>query len=333
MKLLLKTPKFWLKAGFVSWFLWPFSVLYRLGFAANSLWQKCSRLKSPDLKVICIGNLIAGGSGKTPVALLIGKILRESNIDFVYLSRGYGSVNDKIVKVENANKKAQEVGDEVILLSQESVVYAGKNRKKSLKEIAKDNLAKLVLMDDGMQNFSVEKDFSILVIDGKVKFGNGKLLPAGPLRQKIGAGLKNVDLIFVIGNYDEELRKILQKYKKEEKVIVARPILNNVEKFRQEKLVAFCGLAYPEKFFLLLEENGLDVAAKIEFADHYNYSRKELENLIEDTQKKSQKLVTTKKDWVKFDDEIKKKIDYLDLSLVIENENIVVQKILDKCFS
>lgn len=318
----MKTPDFWLKKSLISNILMPFSWLYQFIFALNVKFSKAKKYKTP---IICIGNLTAGGSGKTPTALALGKILAKNNIKFAFLSRGYKGKKQEAIKVNN-QMDWREIGDELLLLSEEFDAFMAKNRSHGLELIDKGEY-QLSILDDGMQNYSIKKDLSFLVVDSKIKFGNKMLLPAGPLREKIDSGLKKSDLIIVIGGIDDELKEILAQKISKNEVIEAKIVAKNLDNFQNKELLAFCGLAYPEKFFSFLTKSGLNVVDKIAFADHYSYKKTDLENLIRKSQNNKQKLITTKKDWVKFDDDIKKQIEYLDIELEFDNVELIFDRI------
>ena len=316
---MLKTPKFWTQKNLISYTLLPLSLIYILGFCLVKLFTKTVKISKP---VICIGNLIAGGSGKTPVAIAIGKILNEMSVDFAFLSRGYMSDGSKFLILHKGdNHRADQVGDEPMLLIETAPTFVAKNRLFGAKQIDAMNKFKMIVLDDGMQNDSLYRDLTILVVDGKVGFGNNFLIPAGPMRERLSAGLKKTDFIVVIGEAkDELLAKLAGKT-----VIKANIIPTNLEKFSGKKLIAFCGLAYPQKFFTLLARLDLEVIETYSFPDHYIYQSLELENLCKVAAAKDSSLVTTKKDWVKFSPSLQEKIAYLDIELEFENKEFVCE--------
>lgn len=263
-------------------------------------------------------------SGKTPTAIAIGKILYEifgdnKDFEFAYLSRGYKRKSCDYISLRKGKYEASEVGDEPLLLNEIAPTFVAKNRAFAAKKIEKINKMKTIILDDGMQNKSLHKDLTITVIDGKIAFGNQFLIPAGPMRQTLESGLRDSDLIVIIGEFKENLIKNL--YGK--KVIYANLFATNFDKFNSEKLTAFCGLAYPEKFFSFLREKGFNVINEISFYDHYNYKKQDLENLCNIAQKNNSKLITTKKDWIKFPKDYQEKIDYLEVELKFSDKKII----------
>lgn len=320
---MLKTPQFWTKKNLASFALLPLSLIYFLGFCLVKFFTKTVKISKP---VICVGNLIAGGSGKTPTAIAIGKILNEMSADFAFLSRGYMNDGSKFLMLRKYdNNRAEQVGDEPMLLLETAPTFVSKNRLFGAKQIDAMNKFKMIVLDDGMQNNSLHRDLTILVVDGKIGFGNNFLIPAGPMREPLRAGLKKADFVVLVG----EAKKGLLKKLSGKIVVKANIIPLNLAEFSGKKLVAFCGLAYPQKFFSLLVKNGLDVIETHGFADHYIYQVAELENLYKVATEKNALLVTTKKDWVKFPPSIQEKVSYLDIELEFEDKEMV-KKLLRK---
>lgn len=319
---MIKTPKFWLKKNLISYLLLPLSFVYFVVFYLVKYSSKRTKISKP---VICIGNLIAGGSGKTPTAIAIGKILQDLDVNFTYLSRGY---KRKGKKNSICLKKGQKVdskisGDEPALLSENGDVFVSKNKLETLKEIDKNKEHQLIVLDDGLQNNVIFSDLRIVVVDGKIGFGNSFLIPAGPLRENIGVGLKKADLVVVIGEAKKGLLANINK----DKLLSANIKVSNLEEFQNEKLIAFCGIAYPDKFYSLLRDNKLDVVKEVSFVDHHGYTDTDLHNLLKLARKHRAKLVTTKKDWVKFAKKYQDKISFLDIELEFSNKEKVIKEI------
>jgi tetraacyldisaccharide 4'-kinase len=318
---MLKTPKFWTEKNIISYALLPLSWLYFCGFFLVQFFTKTQKISK---KVICVGNLIAGGSGKTPSAIAIGKIFNEAGIDFAFLSRGYMGDGSKFLLLRKEDKnKAEVVGDEPMLLVETAPTFVATNRLFGAKQIDVMKQFKVVILDDGMQNNSLHRDFIIMVVDGKIGFGNDFLIPAGPMRETLHQGLKKADLIILIGDAKPELeKKLIGK-----KIAKAKIFPTNLEKFKDKKLLAFCGLAYPQKFFSFLSSKGLEVVTSKDFADHHSYQEAELKNLISIAQEKNLTLITTKKDWIKFPKVFQDKISYLDIELEFENKAMVMNEL------
>ncbi len=269
---------------------------------------------------------MVGGAGKTPVAIAIGKILQELNIDFVYLSGGYGSQIKNFTLVNKAKHSSKDVGDEPLLLSEIASTFISRDRLVAASVIAKTPDKKLIIMDDGLQNPTITKDLSILVIDGNYGFGNDFMIPAGPLREPINIGIKKADLIIIIG---EDRYQIAQDFCANKKVINAKIIPTNWKNFYQKAVIAFCGIGRPEKFFTSLEENNINVITKFSYSDHHQYQEREIRKMINLAKKNNVALITTKKDWIRLDEVYRKQIDYLDIKVEFENADVLRDKLIE----
>ena len=317
----LKTPKFWAKKNLLSCALLPLSLIYFLGFVVLNFLRKTQKISKP---VICVGNLIAGGSGKTPTAIALGKILKEiapPDFQFAYLSSGYKGSGLKFLALGKGENSAQDVGDEAILLSKIAPTFVAKNRLFGARKIENIEEIKALILDDGMQNNALQKDLTIAVVDGQIGFGNGFLIPAGPMRESLKSGFSKADFVVVINDLSPDVEQKLrgQKFTK------ARLLPSNLEEFSDAKLLAFCGLAYPQKFFSFLKSCNLEVAECREFSDHFSYRDEDLNSLLQDAQSKGLRLITTKKDWVKFSPDFQNKINYLDVELEFLDKNFVCE--------
>ena len=270
----IKTPKFWRKTNLFSILLLPFSFLYWLLFILNRAVKKHYR---SSLKVICVGNLTAGGSGKTPVAIAIGKRFETKSVKFAFLSSGYKGRGGDFIKV-NKNSLASEVGDEPMLLSEVADTFVTNDRVVAVKKLEEMDY-EVVVLDDGLQNNSLHKDYKVIVVDGLIKFGNGLLLPAGPLRQSIASGLREADKVLVVGEADYELKRLLQKNCVASKLVEAKIEAKDCESLKGKSVLAFCGLAYPEKFFNFISTLDLEILECIEYCDHYHYKSSDLAGL------------------------------------------------------
>ena len=317
----MKAPRFWHKKTFISFLLLPISWLY--GFAV--IWRYFfATPKKVDKPVICIGNLVAGGAGKTPVAIEIGYILKDLGIDFAYLSYGYGRKSDEFLQVFPNETSAIEAGDEPILLSEIHDTFVSSNRIFGAEKIAQMETKQLIILDDGFQNPFLFKDLQILVVDAGYGFGNEFLIPAGPLREPIFFGTKRADLVIIIG---EDISNIA-RYFSDKKIIYGKIIPINNESFIGEDIVAFCGIGRPKKFFDSLKDIDAKVIKKIQYPDHYLYNHQDLNNLIAFAKDNNAKLVTTKKDWVRIEPDYQDKIEFLDIRIEFDNPDLIRETIL-----
>ena len=312
-----KTPEFWTRKNYIAFALLPLSFIYYAVFCFLAFIHKKEKISKP---VICVGNLIAGGSGKTPTAIALGKVLQGMNYKLAFLSRGYMRDGATFLMLKkDDNLKAEQVGDEPMLLIETAPTFVAQDRLFGAKQIDSMKKFDVVVLDDGMQNNYLHSDFNILVVDASVGFGNGFMIPAGPMRQTLRSGLKKTDLVIVIG----EMKKDLAKKLAGKKIIGAKITPTNLEKFQDKKLLAFCGIAYPEKFFSFLRNNNLNVAETIDFPDHYLYQERDFESIFAIAKKDNLTLISTKKDWVKFPKNYQSKISYLDVELHFEDEEML----------
>ncbi|MDR0571326.1 MAG: tetraacyldisaccharide 4'-kinase [Rickettsiales bacterium] len=302
----MKTPKFWSSKNFLSLTLYPLSLIYYFFYKVRiAINRRPYRSKIP---VICVGNLIAGGSGKTPVCIEIAKFLKAKNKTFCFLSKGYNGKFSGVV--EAAGKKAEAVGDEPLILSNYGPTFVAKSRVNGLKYINNNFDYDYIIIDDGMQNPTFVKNKIILVIDGIFGFGNGFILPAGALRDKIKNVYKTIDFVVII-NATSKVIKILEEYKI--KFTTAKIVAsNNIDK--DAEYIAFCGLGNPEKFKKTLVEEDVKLKKFLAFGDHYCYSEKNMKELYGF----GYRLITTEKDWVRLNDRDRAAISFLAISLVLD---------------
>ncbi len=308
-----RTPKFWYKKNIISKLqtipLYPFSILWTLVDEFKRYFSKTYKSK---LKVVCIGNLTVGGTGKTPFSIYTFKILKRLGYNPVFLTRGYGGLKKGPVEV-NISHHFQDVGDESILLSKVGTTIVSRNRSLGAKFIEKhEDKFNIIIMDDGLQNYQLKQDIKFLLVDKKLKLGNGYCLPAGPLRQPINRGVKDIDKIILTGENTKNEKDLFKSF--DIPVINSNIKITSLPKIKKEKLLAFCGLANPNKFFDTLKKNGYKISFKRKFPDHYVYKKDDINNLILDANNRKLKLITTEKDYVKIS-ENNKLIHFLPIEL------------------
>lgn len=285
----MKTPAYWNSINFMAKMLRPLGCIYNLATRLNI---RLSKSKSVDKPVICIGNLTAGGTGKTPVAVSIAAMLQSLNKKPFFVSRGYGGKLKNIV-VDNKIHTADAVGDEPLLLSRQAPIVVNPDRYQgALKAI--ENGADVIVMDDGFQNPGLKKDLSILVFDGSIGIGNGFGIPAGPLRESLADGLKRAQAVIILGKDKHNLKQLFSALPVFEGKIVSRPT-----EISTPKIIAFAGIGRPEKFYDSLRQSGFEVKETYDFPDHHQYKIKELKNLIDRAETLGTELYTTAKDFVK----------------------------------
>lgn len=293
----MKTPWWFLHKTPLAFLLLPFSWFYYFG-SRFVFWVRHFFAYKSRRKVICIGGILAGGVGKTPVVRCIAKEL-ESPV----VMRGY-----------KKSAKTGNVGDEAMMLANDSVAVHVGDRKSNIILLDKQSDKTPIVMDDGMQNPKIKKDISVLVFDQGIGFGNGFILPAGPLREPKRAA-RHADAIIVM-----ESNKPKKNFNLPSHIPVFYAKNKTVSPYKNgTKLVAFAGIGYPKKFFNSLT----GVVATKSFADHYQYTDKDIKDLFELADKKDAELITTEKDWVRLPDDVRKKIKFARLETEINPEFFV----------
>ena len=315
---MLKAPRFWYKKNdtYISNTLYPFSLLFRFGTKLRNL---VSRKRKTDLPIICIGNIVVGGAGKTPVAIKLGSLLKRKGYKPHFVSKGYGGIETNNILIKEWHS-AQSVGDESLLLSEVAPTWIGKDRNKSF-ALAKENGADCIIMDDGFQNPSLQKDFSIIVINGEQGFGNKRVIPSGPLRESISRGISRANLLIVIGEIAEDVGR---KIPRTVPLIHAKfKISKDNRIYKNQKVTAFAGIAYPEKFYNSLNEQGAILEKKISYPDHHIFDENDMLNLAENANLTKSVLVTTKKDFVRIPKSYRSLVSTLNGEIKFEDENLL----------
>lgn len=288
---MMRTPAWWQSRGLVSTLLLPFACLYGLG---NALDRRLTTPKRAPLPVIGIGNVTAGGAGKTPTAIALAQLLQAMGETPHIISRGYGGRQRTAHAVDPAQDSAVEVGDEALLLARVAPAWVGTDRWMSAC-LAKQAGATLVIADDAMQHYALHQDITLLVVDAAYGFGNQRLLPAGPLREPLAVALARADLAVVIGgDAPPALAPLVPSIIRAE----IQPV-GNVNFLAQAQWLAFAGIAHPEKFFATLHRLQAAVVATQRFADHAPFTASTIAQLRQQAADKNLQLITTEKDYVR----------------------------------
>ncbi|MDO5386889.1 MAG: tetraacyldisaccharide 4'-kinase [Pseudomonadota bacterium] len=317
----MKTPSFWKNKTLLSTALLPAGWIYA-GLTALRL-----KLKKPyhtAIPVICVGNLTAGGSGKTPTAVSLAKILKHSGKNPFFVSRGYGGRLQNVI-VDSERHTAADTGDEPLLLSREAPVALNADRGKAA-VLALQNGADVIIMDDGFQNPTLHKDLSFLIIDGGFGFGNGRPVPAGPLRENLDKGLARADAAVIIGDDQCGVRSLLGDLPVFEGRICPEPVPDS----QNIKAIAFAGIGRPGKFYASLKECGVNIIATHDFPDHHFYTKDELQKLMNEAQEKSAVLYTTAKDFVKIPAALRPHFRVLEISIKWKDEAALADFVLSR---
>lgn len=318
----LSPPDFWSRPGFVSGLLEPAAQAYAALGAARRAFATPYHARVP---VICVGNLVVGGAGKTPVVESLARMLTARGRRPAILSRGYGGSEPGPVRVDPARHGAGAVGDEPLLLSRAAPVWVARDRAAAARA-ASDAGADCLVMDDGFQNPGLVKDLSLLVIDGGYGLGNGRVMPAGPLREPALGGLARADAVVMMGDDRFDLAPRIK-----------RPVLRaalapvNGADFAGKPVIAFAGIGRPEKFFATLDRCGARVLARYGFPDHYAYGDADLRGLADEAAAKSARLVTTEKDRARLSPAWRDRVAALAVTVAWQDE-AALSKMLDTVF-
>jgi tetraacyldisaccharide 4'-kinase len=329
----MREPAFWWrKAGLRAGLLAPLAAAYG-AVAARRMARPGVRAKTP---VLCVGNFTLGGSGKTPTVLAIARMLQDAGINPFCLSRGYGGsvAGPRLVDV-HADSAAQ-VGDEPLLLAQAAPTVVARERVGGA-AFAHAQGADVIIMDDGLQNSSLVKDFTLAVVDGRRGVGNGFVFPAGPLRAPLQAQLPRVDAFLVIGEGTGARDVIAAAQARGLPVWHGRlmPDAGAVVDLKARKVFAFAGIGDPEKFFASAAEAGLTLAQRKAFPDHHRFTAEEAAELIMEAEHDGLALLTTEKDRARMAGEpllaaLAARSHVLPVTLVVEEEEELRKAVIGK---
>ena len=253
-------PKFWHKKNsFLSFFFLPLSILLQFLIFLKKILIKKKKFSIP---VICVGNLYLGGTGKTPLCIKLTEIIKKLNKQTAIVKKFYKAHEDEHNLIES--KKIR--------------LFKNTSRAVAIKKAEIENFD-CVILDDGFQDSSIHKDLSIICFNGEQLDGNGMTIPSGPLREPFSS-IKNTQIVLINGKFNEVFEKKIKNISKSVSIYYSDYLPNNLNQFTGQKLLAFAGIGNPNNFFNLLERNNLNIFKKIAFPDHYNYSMKELNDLV-----------------------------------------------------
>ena len=283
-------PKFWEnKSDIIANLLRPISLLF---YIITTLKKSLINSRKFKIPVICVGNIYVGGTGKTPISIMIANSLEL--------------------------KKKNPVIIKNLILK--------RNRVQAIEKAEKENF-NVAILDDGFQDYTVKKDLNIICFNSKQLIGNGFVFPAGPMREDISS-LKRAQIIIINGKKDEAFEKDILEISKNIKIFYSKYLPKNIEQFKNKKLFAFAGIGNPENFFELLSSYKLDVKKKINFPDHYDFKNKEIDLMIENAIKNNYELITTEKDYYRIKDLGFKKIGYLKVEVEIEEKDKLINELM-----
>ena len=300
-------PKFWdqNRISLFSILLFPITLLIKLLSFFKRTFVKAHQCSIP---IICVGNIYLGGTGKTPLCIEIFSILKNLNKNPVFVRKKYDSFQD-----------------EVALQKQVGPVYESDKRIDAIKD-AIQNKTDVAILDDGFQDFSINKNLSIVCFNEKKWIGNGLVIPSGPLREGLSA-LKRATCVVINGKKNADIENKIFSKNKEAKIFYTQYIPQNINEFKNNKIIAFAGIGNPENFFDLLKDNKLNIVETINFPDHHKYSEKELENLLSKIKENNTILLTTEKDYFRISESYRKNIKFLKIKIEIENKSQFIEEI------
>jgi len=300
-------PKFWDKnrVSFFSILLFPISIVIQL---LSFLKKSITKTYESSIPVICVGNIYLGGTGKTPMCIEIFSILKDLNMNPGFIRKEYNSFKD-----------------EFDLQKQVGPIYQSKKRMVALKNAIKNKI-NIAILDDGFQDFSIKKNLSIICFSEKQWIGNGFTIPSGPLRENLSA-LKRADCVIINGEKNINIERKIYQRNENIKIFYIKYKVKSIDQLKNKKITAFAGIGNPESFFNLLKDNNMNVIEEIKFPDHYNYSEKELKNLIIKSNENNSLLITTEKDYFRIEETYKKNINYIKISIDLKNKEQFIDEI------
>lgn len=304
----LKKPSFWdlSKPNFISYLLIPFSLPIIL---RNFFFQFFTKEKSSNIKTICVGNIYLGGTGKTPLTLKIYEILKKLDNKVAIVKKNYSNQID-----------------EQLLLKQKASLIITKSRKNAIHQGLSENY-NILIFDDGLQDIKIDFDIKLVCFKSRNWIGNGQLIPAGPMREKISS-LKKFDAVFLNGNSNnfEKIESQIQNINSNIKIFRTFYKISNIQKYDfTSKYLIFSGIGNPSDFKDILLENKFDVIKEMIFPDHYNYSLNDFKEIIDNARNENLRIMTTEKDYMKIPEQFKNEINFLTIDLVIQNENKLIE--------
>ena len=306
----LKKPKFWDSSKFSFWVIlfFPISILFLLFSFIN----KYKISKKFPIPVICVGNIYVGGTGKTPLASEIFKITKSLGKNPAFVKKYYDYLKD-----------------EITMLKKVGTTFVSKSRKEAIESLIK-NKNDIAILDDGFQDFTIKKNFSVVCFNQKQWIGNGLVIPSGPLRERITA-VNRSDCIVINGERNIKIEDQIYNKNKNAKIFYSKYKPVDINRFKDKQIYAFSGIGNPSNFFDLLKENNLNLIGTNSFPDHYHFTESDLKILIKKiNSEKNQILLTTEKDYFRFPDDSlinKLSIQYLKIELEIKNKDNFIELI------
>lgn len=321
----MRPPQFWFNPpqapGVMARVLHPLSILWRF---ASDRRQAKGRHERVSVPVICVGNINVGGTGKTPTVIKLLMLFNEMDVQAHVVSKGYGGSIEGPLRVDEVDHTASDVGDEPLLLAAFGPTWVAKDRAAGAKAAIGAG-AQVIILDDGMQNPDLAKDFTLMVVDAGVGFGNERLLPAGPLRQSIDDGMVVADMLLSIGS-DRQQKRFATQVSGRVRVPHVKGALEPLQTgmlWHDLRAFAFAGIGRPKKFFDTLRDTGANVVATRSFGDHETLSPTLLRRMETEAAQMGAQMVTTEKDAVRLPKEWRHKVITLPVRLELRDEAVL----------
>ena len=308
---------------FVIFIFFPLSIIYYLLFLLKKIQ---SNEKSFQTKIVCIGNCSVGGDGKTSTVLSLINLYKSRNIKVAVLLKGYKGKIKVPTQVNIVNHSAVDVGDEALLYVEHARTFISNDRLKGINFIITQFSPDVILIDDGLQDFRIKKDKSILVINGERGFGNGFLLPVGPLRQSPSSAMKLADIIIIVG---DDKGNSLDAYKSNFKNKLFLKAEITCKKNQLDKnYFAFSGIGNNPGFINTLDTNNYNLTKIKLFPDHYYYTDTDIKNIKKYATDNDLEIITTEKDWKRLNTKQRLGINFLRISLEFSNDEALSKFLL-----
>ena len=305
--MIINKPKFWDKRNidFFALLLLPISLIY---IVINFIKNINNKGKKFNIPIICVGNIYIGGTGKTPLAIEIYKILKKIKQKPGFVKKYY-----------------KDQKDEQLLLKSNGETFLDVSRINAIKSLTKKN-KNIAILDDGLQENKINYDLSIACFNEIQWIGNGLIIPAGPLRESLEK-LKKINLVFINGKNNSKINKIIKLKNPKIKIFNTRYKFLNLKKIKKKRVIAFAGIGNPSNFFSQLKDNNIKLINTFSFPDHYQYTDYDLKKLIKEAKNKKAILLTTEKDFLRLDKKYKKKINFLSIKLIINKKKLFIQEL------
>lgn len=309
--MIIKKPKFWdKKLNIFSLLFFPLSLVFLIVVFIR---KKLIKPTDCGIPIICIGNIYVGGTGKTPASILLSKELIKLGHKTAILRKYYKSHKDEydLIRSNSCN------------------LILDKSRIEGV-EIGKKRNYKIIILDDGFQDYKIQKNLNIICFNSNQLVGNGFVFPSGPLRETLSS-LKKAHIILINGKKNEEFEKRILNINKKLIFFYSRYKPVNLDQFKNKKLLAIAAIGNPENFFNLMDQYGLNVVKKFIYPDHYKFSQGEVKNIIKEAEKNNYQIIVTEKDYFKFKNYESNKFESLKLSLEIDRFKDFIKLVEARC--